>query len=343
MLRIRSVALGITLLIITAGSATAKADYSAAAYKKAADSYYQLIYSTKKFPRKKWMEAVNLFKKVYTENPRGKKTPEALFMTGRIYQFIYLRFGKSPDKENAVTIFRVLVRSYPFSSLSDDALFRTGELHSAAGNDHEALAAYRGLLKWFPSGDMAPKAKKAAAKLRKKMKRKSLSVKKPVKKQNLPEFKKVRYFKSENYARVVLDVSKMVNYRVTPEKGTNIITVDLVGARLGKNVAGTRKPSSGPVRSVSVTALKGGINRVSISLKHKSSFSAMELSNPPRIVLDFTSKAQQSGVLLAKKRSGGSTLTKPAGKSGNGTGLLKSAVPKNHQGQIGRASCRERV
>jgi len=70
MLRARLISIGICLLIITAGGATAKtdpparpkrsgaADPSAAAYKKAADSYYQLIYSTKKFPRKKWMEAV---------------------------------------------------------------------------------------------------------------------------------------------------------------------------------------------------------------------------------------------------------------------------------------------
>lgn len=334
MSRLRLIALGIGLLIVTAGTADAKADRSALAYKKAADVYYQLIYSPKKFPRKKWMEAVNLFKKVYTENPNGKKTPDALFMTGRIYQFMYLRFGKNPDKENAVTIFRVLVRSYPFNSLSDDALFRTGELHSAAGDNDEAIAAYNGLLKWFPSGDMAPKAKKEAARLRKKIKRKSVSTKKPVKNQNLPEFKKVRYFKSENYARVVLDLSKMVNYRVTPEQGSNKIKVDLIGTRLGKNAAGTRKPSSGPVRSVTVSALKGGIKRVSISLKHKSSFTAMELSNPPRIVLDFTSKEQRSGSLLAKKRVGQSTLTKPADKSGDGTGLLKTASQKNHQGLV---------
>ena len=321
--RIRLIALGVGLLIITAGSATAKADRSPASYKKAADLYYQLIYSKKKFPRKKWMDAIGLFKKVYIENPRGKKTPDALFMTGRIYQFIYLQFGKSPDKENAVTIFRVLVRSYPFSSVSDDALFRTGELHSAAGNNEEALAAYRGLLKWFPSGDMAPKAKQMVTKLQRKIKRRSVAAKKPLKKRKLPEFKKVRYFKSENYARVVLDLSKMVNYRVTPKKGSNTITVDLVGTSLGKNVAGTRKPSSGPVRSVTVSALKGGINRVDISLKHKSSYTAMELSNPPRIVLDFTSKEQRSGSLLAKKSPDGTT-----------TGLLKPAPPKSHKGLV---------
>ena len=326
------IALVISLLIITAGSATAKADRSPAAYKKAADFYYQLIYSPKKFPRKKWMEAVNLFKKVYIENPRGKKTPDALFMTGRIYQFIYLQFGKSPDKENAVTIFRVLVRSYPFSSLSDDALFRTGELHSAAGNNEEAVAAYRGLLKWFPSGDMAPKAKERVTKLQRKIKSRSVAAKKPQKKRKLPEFKKVRYFKSENYARVVLDLGKMVNYRVMPEKGSNTIIVDLVGTSLGKNVAGTRKPGSGPVRSVTVSALKGGIKRVAISLKHKSSYTAMELSNPPRIVLDFTSKEQRSGSLLAKRSPDGSTLTKPANSNGKGVGLLKPAPPKNHQG-----------
>ena len=330
--RIRLIAFGIGLLIITAGSATAKADRSPASYKKAADLYYQLIYSKKKFPRKKWMDAIGLFKKVYIENPRGKKTPDALFMTGRIYQFMYLQFGKSPDKENAVTIFRVLVRSYPFSSLSDDALFRTGELHSAAGNNEEALAAYRGLLKWFPSGDMAPKAKKMVSKLRRKIKSRSVAAKKPIKKRNLPEFKKVRYFKSENYARVVLDLSKMVNYRVTPEKGSNTITIDLVGTGLGKNVAGTRKPSTGPVRSVTVSAIKGGIKRVSIALKHKSSFTTMELSNPPRIVLDFTSKEQRSGSLLAKKSPDGSTLTKSANSNGKGSGLLKPAPPKDHPG-----------
>jgi N-acetylmuramoyl-L-alanine amidase len=327
MFRFRLTALGICLLIITAGGATAKTDRSAAAYKKAAESYYKLIYSPKKFPRQKWMEAVNLFKDVYINNPRGKKSPDALFMTGRIYQFMYLRFGKNPDKENAVTIFRVLVRSYPFNSLSDDALFRTGELHAAAGNDGEALAAYTGLLKWFPTGDMAPEAKKRAAELRRKSKKKSVTAKKPVKRQKLPEIRKIRYWNSDSYTRVVLDLSKMVNYRLTPKKGENVLTVDLVGTRLGKGAGKTMKPPGGPVQSVSVSSLKGDIKRVNITLKHKSSFSTMELSNPPRIVLDIYSKEQRKGGLLAKNRTGGSRPAKPAG-------LMKPSSQKNHKGLI---------
>ena len=332
MLRVRVAAVVISLLLIIPGGAIAKPDRSAAAYKKAADSYFKLIYSPKKFPRDKWLESVKLFKKVYTDNPRGKKTPDALFMTGRIYQFMYLNFGKGPDRENAVTIFRVLVRSYPFSSLSDDALFRSGEIHTAAGDTDQAMAAYTGLLKWFPTGDMAPEAKRRLSELRTKSKRKSVAAKKLVKKKKLPVFGNVRFWSSEHYARVVLDVSKKVNYRIAPRKGENGLTVDLVGTSLGKSAAKGVRPDKGPVQSVGVSSLKNGIKRVTIALKHKSSYSAMELSNPPRIVFDFYSKEQQSGGLLAQKRQGGSSLTGKKGKSGTATGLMKPPSAKSHKG-----------
>lgn len=286
---------------------------SALAYKKAADNYYLLIHSTKKFPRDEWTKAVELFKDVYTKNPKGSKTEKALFMTGRISQFMYLRFGKPSDMENAVTIFRVLVRSYPTSALADDALMRTGQLYEAARDYDEAMAAYRGVLKWFPTGDMAVKAKNAMKKVMQNLKPKVVTAKKPVKKRGLAELKSVRYWSSDSYVRVVFDMSRIVNYRVMRSKKGAGLVVDILGTRRGENARSMKLPR-GPVKEVNIAGMKNDAVRVKLPLRSFVKYSAMELSNPARVVLDFYGKRKKDGTLLA--RNGG---------SGSSSNLLKSS------------------
>jgi hypothetical protein len=114
----------------------------------------------------------------------------------------------------------VLVKSHSYSTLADDALYRTGEIYSFDGDIRNALASYRGVLRWFPKGDMTGKAKKKIKILSKKIvavdpsrvrtmekKRKTIT--------QLATLKTVRYWTSDTYARVVFDVSSMVSYRIS--------------------------------------------------------------------------------------------------------------------------------
>jgi len=318
MFRLRGIASGLIFFFIVTLPVMAKTDLSATAYKKATDRYYKLIKSTKKFPRGEWLDAVKLFKKVYTENPRGAKTPDALFMTGRIYQFMYLRFGRKPDKENAVTVFRVLVNSYPNSSLSDDALFRTGELYASSGQYDEALAAYRGLLKWFPSGDMAPKARRELKNLPRRKIVKSARAKIRVKKKKLATINNLRHYTSESYTRLVVDISRTANYRITRQKGTDTLVMDILDTRLGKRAPVKIVPRRGPVGAVKLSA-SNNTGRIVVALRADSDYTTMELSNPSRIVIDINRKKR---LLLAKESKKPSKLLKGAKKSGGASATL---------------------
>ncbi len=316
---------GLLFLVLTASIAEAALDNSAKSYKKAADYYSKIVSSPKKFSRQKWEKSLNLFKDVYVKYPGGSKTSDALYMTGKVHHYLYKKYRRSSDRENAITIFRVLVRNFAKSKLADDALYRSGEIHLMDKNYEEALTDYRGVLKWFPKGDMAPKAKKRVAELsRKKKDLKAKRVKKPHKKsKNLSELKKIRFWANDSYARVVFDLSKVVHYKVSRSKNSNELSIELLGAFKGKKVAGKMKPTNGLVKYLEVVNTKNGSSKIKIRLQPFETYSTMELSNPERVVVDINREdpARKSKLLAKNKNTG------PGPMKGKSKGKIKLMDP----------------
>lgn len=281
-------------VLLSSGSATAAPDNSVAAYKKAADYYHKLGGAKKNAGRRELERNLEMFKAVYKKYPRAAKTPEAIFMSGQLHGDLYSRYHRRIDKENALTIYRLLVRSYPGNALADDALYNSAELRMKDGNKVEALADFRGLLRWFPKGDRVPMAKAMIEKLQGEIRdAKQVAGKAPAKK-GLPEeapaepdFKRVRYWANDSYARVVLDVSKRIHYKIERDETQNRITVDLLDAQGAGSADQSIVPPSGLVQSIDISSPNHEVSRVTIALKEKGSYSTMELSNPERIVIDI--------------------------------------------------------
>ncbi len=275
---------------ISAGYAYSAVDNSAKEYKKAANFYHKLMGSPKKASRADLEKNLGLFKAIYKKYPRGAKTPEAIYMSGLLHGELYTRYHRNIDKDNAVTVYRMLVRTYPRSSLADDALYNSAELHLQDKDKLEALSDFRGLLRWFPKGDRVPQAKAMIAKLQSEVRDAKRNVSKvPVKDEPPaePDFKRVRYWASDTYARVVFDVSKRIHYRIERDEAQNRIIVDLLGVQGAGSVEKSITPSHGMVKTIEISSLNSEISRVLISLNAGGSYSTMELSNPERIVVDI--------------------------------------------------------
>ncbi|MBI5178790.1 MAG: N-acetylmuramoyl-L-alanine amidase [Nitrospinae bacterium] len=264
---------------------SASPDKSAIAYKKAADKYRDLKASHKHPVRKQLEQSLGMFKNVYKKYPRGSKTPEALYMSGLIHEELFRTYKRSVDRDNAITIYRVLVRSYPNNSLSDDALYSSGELRMLEGKNLEALSDFRGVLRWFPQSDSTPKARAMIANLEKEVKPAGKLEKVTIAKEEEPDFKGVRHFGNDRYARVVFDMSRKIHYRIARSEGGKEITVDLLGVESGP-AGKVVKPQGSIVDTIQVSPLNNEINRVMISLKSAATYTTMELSNPQRIVVD---------------------------------------------------------
>jgi len=271
-------------------------DSSDMLYKKAADKYHSLLRFGKGLPRENWMESLKLFSKVYTKYPTGKKSSEALYMTGKIYKELYSRFKSGDDKENAVAIFRILIKSHSESSLADDALFLTGEIYRLDRDYTNALSSYKGLLRWFPNGDMVGKAKDKISEIDAKFVEDKAVI--PV---NIEEsrsgkvniyskLKSVRFWSSENYARVVFDISKMVNYRISRLREENKLTIDLLGTNIGRDAGMGVIKEKGIIKSITVSEPEGDITRIEVTLKKEHDINSMEQRDPNRIVIDIYGK-----------------------------------------------------
>ena len=218
-------------LAACAGAAFASPDKSAVAYKKAADQYRAVKLRGKNVSRGDLEKSLGKFKEIYAKYPRGSKTPDALYMTGRIYSELYKRHRKPVDRENALTLYRVLVRGYPNHPLADDALFDSGELHLLENKKLDALSDFRGVLRWFPHGGTAPKAREMVARLDMEIGRSKSSAKKIAAKNEEaeePDLKVVRYWGNSGYTRVVFEVDKSVHFRASGNAEGNAVTVDLL-------------------------------------------------------------------------------------------------------------------
>ena len=109
----------VAAVFLSSGYAFASSDPSVAAYKKAADYYHKLEGSNKNVSRRQLERSLELFKAIYKKYPRAAKTPEAIFMSGQLHGDLYYRYHRKVDKQSALTIYRVLVRTYPDHSLAD--------------------------------------------------------------------------------------------------------------------------------------------------------------------------------------------------------------------------------
>ncbi len=272
-----------------AGAAGASSDKSVVAYKKAADRYRALKARGKNGSRGDLEKCLGGFKAIYSNYPRGSKTPDALYMTGHIYSELYKRYRKSVDKDNALTIYRVLVRGYPNHHLSDDALYDSGELHLVENRKLEALSDFRGVLRWYPHGGSARKARAMVERLDKEVGKSKSPAKKIAPKTEEagePGLKGVRYWGNGGYTRVVFEVDKSVQYRASANAGGDSVTVDLLDVDKPAEKLKLIKPLEIFVESIQISKLSNDITRVLIRLRAKGSYSTIELSNPERIVVD---------------------------------------------------------
>ncbi len=314
-------------ICLSYGYAAAAPDHSVAAYKKAADYYHRLMGAKKNVSRRELERSLEMFKAVYKKYPRAAKTPEAIFMSGQLHGDLYYRYQRKIDKENALTIYRILVRSFPDHPLADDALFNSAELRLKDGNKLEALSDFRGLIRWFPKSDRAPAAKAMIDKLQNEIRETKHAAAKTMPKKEAPEeapaepdFKRVRYWANDSYARVVLDVSKRIHYKIERDETKNLIMVDLLDAPGAVSAEQSIVPPSGLVQSIDISSPNHEISRVAIALKVKGSYSTMELSNPERIVIDINADKEPAAAGAPPAQD-----TASATHGGNQPGTVKPA------------------
>ncbi len=156
-------------------------------------------------------------------------------------------------------------------------------------------------------------------------------------KEDRPGLTAVRYFSSQSYTRVILDISKNARYEVhrLPEDASKglppRIYIDLFGARIAMESKEALKIEDGLLRQIRVGQFNPNVVRVVLDMTNLRNFNAFLLPNPYRLVLDVEGQKNNEALPAIDKNN---AIQPPvASKKTSGVGIQKIVLDPGHGGK----------
>jgi N-acetylmuramoyl-L-alanine amidase len=116
--------------------------------------------------RRQWARHIRDFLSFTEKHPTHSRAPDALFVAADAYTRMGHWSGRADAWREAVKVYDRLVRTYPQSSLADDALIKAGQLlERQLGDPTAARQHYQIVLDEFEHGDQMDEARLGVARL----------------------------------------------------------------------------------------------------------------------------------------------------------------------------------
>ncbi len=278
-----------------------------------ADSSAKSLYGSGKKMRYRhhWMNCVKIYEKVFTKFPKSDEAAWALYRTGRLYTRLYRYSGQGKDLDEAVAIFRRVVRDHDRHRLADDAQFQIGKIfYKQKNNPSQAYVEFLKVDITFPSGDMRPKARAIMDELALVLSRKTDHVDK---KQEAPssnartKVKDIRHWSTPNYTRVVIDLERPVKYDAHILKANpNLdkprrLYVDLKKAYVSSDIESSIPIGDGLLQRARAGQHDRDKVRVVLDINSIGGHKIFHLYDPYRIVVDVRGVEDKAPVPKAQK------------------------------------------
>lgn len=136
-------------------------------YQKASISYHSLLQSKKKKQRRdEWLSVIQKFNLIYKEHFPSTESYKAVFTIADLYEQLYVVSRRNKDLDKALEYYQKTIEEFKPSRLTDDALYRRGEIYFKRGKFTTALNSFETVLKLLPQGDVAAKAKTRIANIK---------------------------------------------------------------------------------------------------------------------------------------------------------------------------------
>ena len=129
-------------------------------YEKARASYHTLIQSKKRMQmRDKWIPVIQQFKLIYKKHFPSREAYKATFTVGDLYEKLYAVSRRDRDIDIAVEFYKKTVKEFKQAELTDDALYRQGEIFFNQKKYRAAINSFETIVNVVPDGDVTAKAK----------------------------------------------------------------------------------------------------------------------------------------------------------------------------------------
>ena len=240
---------------------------------------------------KQYLRCAGTYRNVYLKDPHYVRAADAIYEEGRIYQEMGAKFSDPEFYKTAAKRFDFLVRDYGGNSNCPDALARLVDLYSNYLDDSKAAAeAYRRLKSRYGRSDAFRRLESSKAA--------SGPAETPapppvVQADNAPMLRgatihSVRYWSTEDYTRVLIDMDSEARYRKVLLSDPERIYFDIFDSRLSADLrARTFAVEDDLLKRIRVAQNSPDVVRVVLDLASKDNPSVFELHDPFRIVIDL--------------------------------------------------------
>ncbi|HEY2820495.1 MAG TPA: N-acetylmuramoyl-L-alanine amidase [Candidatus Acidoferrum sp.] len=283
-----------------------------------------------------YKQVVNTYRRVFLITPRAPEVPESLSAVGELYTEMGDRFGRS-YYQSAVDSYRFLMREYPASKLSQDAMLKVAGLEKdQLGDPRAAAKIYDDFLKKYPHSQRRREAQEARAELAltqgtggsesadsgsKSSRGNAVNAKNSDDSDDdnasptegaaplpavspsggVPRLRRITTKATPDSTRVTIDLEDTVQYSSARIKNPDRIFFDIHDARLTPEVAkASVKIEGNLLTAVRAAQNHAGIVRVVLDVNGVKEYNASLQDNPPALIIDLYAKSGGGASRTAK-------------------------------------------
>lgn len=256
--------------------------------------------------RRNWLRGIRNFRRLYLLAPKGTLAPNCFFMMARMYYRMYRRFHQPRDLDAALDYYSDVASLFPADSLADDALFASAEIFLRdKKNPRQAARLLARQIKLFPKGD---KYGRAVSRLRELAGKYDITLPAALSlaaaRQHLVNVLPVKYWSSDDYARVVIRSSAPVHYSARLLKKNNNhsrrLFIDFAQSYIDPKFTAPVPIRDGLLRRIRTSQFNATTVRVVLDMQSISNYKIFSLNDPFRVIVDM--HGRQKKVVRAKKR-----------------------------------------
>ncbi len=255
-------------------------------YLKAETCYYELQRNigSQKY-RYNWLRCINKFQNIYQHAPSDPWAPAGMYMSGKLYGELYKQSHRKSDKDEAIDVFRRIIKRYPKSRYRAKAAaaIRTIETNASKSRKSKRVAhPSKTKIKYTPA---KPKTKSSTGKA--------------VDKTTI--ITGLRYWSNPAYTRVVIDANRETSFIHRLLKKDPAINkpqrlyIDLENSIRGENIEKFTPINDNLLRNLRAGQYTSNVVRVVVDIKSIKTYKIFSLKHPFRVVLDMSGDSMEAG------------------------------------------------
>ncbi len=272
----------------------------------------EITRSSSPIAREKYLLCTQRYRQVYVKDPHFSGVPDAIYEQAILFVEMGHKFGRKEDFSRAAKLFRFLISDYGGCSLCPEALLRLADLCSGPLQDPKgAEQAYNQLRTQYRYSTVAAKLKAMNLSREEPEPARPVvhsappsAVSSAIEPGGVAEVQNLRYWTTNDYTRVVIDMEGEASYQKTHLTDPDRIYFDISRARVIPDLV-NRKFVVGDnfLQQIRVAQNRADVVRIVLDCTKVGEFSVFELHDPFRLVIDISSPRPRMANSYPSERS----------------------------------------